>query len=135
MTSARKFEELHVWQKARALAKLVYRFTSKPTFNRDVRLRYQMRDCSVSIMANIAEGYSRKSDRDFRRFLLISKGSGSELKSHSFVALDQSYFTQNEFDNLFAETDFVTSMLANLVHYLSRSINGRGQRTEDKGRA
>ena len=134
MKSAQRFEELEVWQKARELAKLVYRLTSKPEFNRDIRLRYQMRDCSVSIMANIAEGYSRKTDREFRRFLLISKGSSSELQSHSYVALDQGYFLKTEFQELYAETTRISSMIRNFERYLTKSINLSGPRTPDPGR-
>jgi four helix bundle protein len=89
MNSAKRFEDLEVWKEARELTKLVYEITGNGKFKSDLRLRNQMRDAGVSIIANVAEGFSRRSDKEFRRFLLISKGSGSELQSHGYVSLDQ----------------------------------------------
>jgi four helix bundle protein len=59
-----RFEDLDVWQKARELAKVVYRLTADQQFSRDFGLRDQMRRAAVSIMANIAEGFARKGSRE-----------------------------------------------------------------------
>jgi len=68
-----RFEELEVWQKARELAHVVYQLTAHGQFSRDYGLRDQMRRAGVSIMANIVEGFSRKSNKEFSQFLFIAK--------------------------------------------------------------
>ncbi len=113
-----RFEDLDVWQRARELTKLVYKITKFDTFNQDQRLRNQIRDSCVSIMANIAEGFSRNSDKEFRQFLFVAKGSAAEV--HSYVSLDQHYVAETDFRNLYEETDHVSRMLSNLIQYLAR---------------
>jgi four helix bundle protein len=120
MNTVMRFEDLEVWQKARELTKFIYQITKGEEFNRDIRLKYQMRDASVSIMSNIAEGFSRKSDKEFSHFLFISKGSSSELLSHSYVSMDQSYFSEVQFRQLYEKLDHVSRMLSNLIKYLDK---------------
>ena len=52
-------------------------------------------------MANIAEGFSRKSRKEFIQFLFISKGSVAEIQSHLYVALDMSYISQENFEEIY----------------------------------
>jgi four helix bundle protein len=63
MAAFRKFEDILVWQKARQSTRLVYQETLDGEFARDFELRGQIRRASISIMANIAEGFGRKSQR------------------------------------------------------------------------
>ena len=86
-----QFEEIEAWQKARELARVVYQSTKDGQISRDYGLRDQMRRAGVSIMANIAEGFSRRSNKEFCQFLFIAKSSAAELQSHAYVALDQAY--------------------------------------------
>ena len=122
MRTIRRFEELKVWKKARELAALVYTLTRSENFREDMNLSNQMRDCCVSVMANVAEGFSRNSDKEFRRFLFIAKGSGAELQSHSYVALDQKYLNLKDFEKLYENADHTCRMLSNLIKYLSKPI-------------
>lgn len=126
MRAARRFEELEVWQEARELTKLVYRVTRENKFLQDQRLRNQMRDASVSIMSNLAEGFSRRSDKEFRRFIYISKASGSELESHAYVSLDQEYISGEMFRLLYGKTESILRRLSQLAQYLSVSISKQG---------
>ena len=121
MTTIRRFEDLEVWKKARELTKLVYQLTEAPQFNRDLRLRNQMRDAVVSILSNISEGFSRHTDKEFIQFLYVSRGAAAELQSQSYVALDQKYFTEVAFDRIYEETDHTSRMLTNLIKYLRTS--------------
>ncbi len=82
MPTFRRFEDIQAWQKAREITKFVYSLTKKGEFARDYGLRDQIRRSSVSIMANIAEGFSRRSDKDFANFLNISRSSVAEVQSH-----------------------------------------------------
>ncbi len=113
-----RFEELEVWQKARELAHVVYQLTAHGQFSRDYGLRDQMRRAGVSIMANIAEGFSRKSNKEFNQFLFIAKSSAAELQSHAYVALDQAYIGKNDFDKLYDGLDHTSRMISNLIKHL-----------------
>ena len=88
MASIRTFAELDTWKTARELTKLVYLATKTTEFAKDFGLRDQIRRASVSIMANIAEGFGRSGSGEFIQFLAIAKGSACEVDSHVYVALD-----------------------------------------------
>ena len=122
-----RFEDLDVWQKARELTRLIYGFTANGKFSRDYGLRDQMRRASVSIMANIAEGFSRKSDREFSQFLYIAKSSASELQSHAYVAMDQKYISDSEFNHLYDGVDHASRMISNLIKHLTARSTQRTQ--------
>ena len=83
-----RFEDLDCWQQARELTRVTYALTRNSKFSKDYGLRDQMRRASVSIMANVAEGFSRKGDKEFGQFLFVAKSSAAELQSHVYVALD-----------------------------------------------
>ena len=120
MSTIRRFEDLEIWKKARELTSFVYSATRTVEFYRDRELRGQMRESSVSMMSNIAEGFCRNSDKEFIRFLFIAKSSGAELQSHSYVALDQKYITKQTFDILYESIDHVCRMASNLIKHLSQ---------------
>ena len=117
-----RFEDIKAWQEARALAKMVYEVvkTDKP-FSCDFRFRDQIQSATVSIMSNIAEGFSRRSDKEFIQFLFISKASAAEVQSQLYVALDQSYISQKKFTELYAKTDEVAKLISGLISYLLHS--------------
>jgi four helix bundle protein len=121
-----RFEDLEAWQKAREFARLVYRHTVNPRFARDYGLRDQMRRAAVSIMANIAEGFSRRSNKEFCQFLFIAKSSAAELQSHAYVALDQAYMEKADFEKLYDRLDHTSRMISNLIKHLSRTNLQRG---------
>ena len=81
MNTFKRFEEMEVWQKSRELIKLIYSLTLKKEFARDFSLRDQIRRAAVSVLSNIAAGYERESKKEFLRFLLIAKGSVSDVRS------------------------------------------------------
>ena len=89
MSSAKRFEDLVAWQKARLLANDVYRITREGPLARDFGLRDQMQRAAVSIASNIAEGFERDTIPDFIHFLFIAKGSAGELRTQLYLALDQ----------------------------------------------
>jgi len=83
MAFAERFEELEIWQKARRLHKLSYRSLEAC---RDWSFRDQFRRASLSVMNNIAEGFERRTTKDFSRFLDIAKGSSGEVRSMTYAA-------------------------------------------------
>jgi|SRR5579864_4154096 len=82
------FRDLKVWEKAHQLTLAIYRLTA--TFPREERfgLTSQVRRCSASIGANIAEGCGKRGNAEFQRFLQIASGSASELDYHLLLSHD-----------------------------------------------
>jgi len=98
MSKIHRFEDIEAWQLARELTVEVYRLTLKEDFNRDYGMKDQIRRASVSIMNNIAEGFERGSNKDFAKFLFISRGSAGEVLSLLYVAKDLGYISEQEFE-------------------------------------
>ena len=72
MATFKRFEDIKAWQKARKVTTTIYNVTGTGQFAQDFGLRNQIQRASVSIMANIAEGYGRHSDKEFANFLSIA---------------------------------------------------------------
>jgi four helix bundle protein len=121
MSKIDRFEDIHAWQQARCLCQKIYTTTTNKNFNRDFGLIDQARRASVSVMANIAEGFGRKTDKDFANFLYMSKGSAMEVISHLHVAQDQDYITKDTFNTLRNDYEQIIGKLTKLIHYLQKS--------------
>jgi four helix bundle protein len=121
MATFKRFEEIQAWQKARLATREVYELTAANSFARDYGLRDQIRRASVSIMANIAEGFGRHSDKEFANFLNMAHGSIAEVRSHLYVALDLHYLDQNRFDYLYKLLDEISRMTLALAQRLRDS--------------
>jgi four helix bundle protein len=108
-----------VWQKAIDFADLVY--SSKRTFPADERfgLTNQMRRAAVSISSNIAEGTSRMSQTDFKRFVEIATGSVFEVISQAFIGHRRGFLTRETFSSLYSAAEEVGRMLSGLRKSLS----------------
>lgn len=118
MASFKRFEDIQAWEKARVVSREIYIISSNGSFGRDFDLRSQIRRSAVSIMANIAEGQGRRTDKDFANFLNISLGSIAETKSHLYIAYDLGYLNQEVFDSLYAKLDEVGKMVFSLCSHL-----------------
>lgn len=114
----KSFEEIEAWQQARELTKLVYAASGRGTFERDFGLRDQVRRASVSIMSNIAEGHGRGGNKEFIQFLSVARGSACEVNAQLYVALDQGYLTQEEFERLREQVVRTGSVVSGLIRYL-----------------
>lgn len=115
MAAFSRFEDINVWQKSRKLVGKIYEVTTYGQFAKDYDLRSQIRRSSVSIAANIAEGFGRRSDKAFVNFLNISKGSASETQSHLYIAHDLRYLNTADFDWLYGELDQCSRMMTALI--------------------
>lgn len=117
----RKFEDIEPWQKARLLSKKVYSSTKNEEFKKDYGLKDQVQRASVSIMANIAEGFDSSTDKSFAIFLNYAYRSATEVQPLLYVAFDQSYITNNNFDKLYALCQDVKNLIGGLIKYLNKS--------------
>jgi four helix bundle protein len=121
MATIRRFEDLEVWQEARGFVRLVYELAGRERFRRDVELVGQIKRSAVSVMTNIAEGFHRRSNKDFMKFLDYSRSSIAETLSHGYVALDQGYIEHSDMDKVRARADIVWKKVNNFISYLSKA--------------
>ena len=120
-----RFEEIEAWKAARTLTRDIYNNTRTPPFSKDFGLRDQIQRASVSIMANIAEGFDGRSTTEFIRFLSYAYRSATEVQSHLYVALDQKYLAESEFDKLYQQTEHTKKLINGFIRYLKNSERKR----------
>lgn len=121
MAAITSFEDIEAWRQARELTKVVYAITSSGNFARDFGLKDQIRRASVSIMSNIAEGFERGGDKEFRQFLAFAKGSAGEVRAQLYVALDAGFLDRENFDQLYKMTSDVGRLISGFMRYLNAS--------------
>ena len=122
----KRFEDIDAWKEARKLVNSVYEAINHSfRFNRDFRLTNQIQGSAVSVMSNIAEGFSRRSNKEFIQFLFISKSSAAEVQSQLYVALDQKYITQETFEQVYALAEKVSKLNSGFIKYLKTAVNKR----------
>jgi four helix bundle protein len=116
MKAARQsFRDLKVWQKSMELTVAVYRLTHGFPREEMFGLTSQLRRSAVSIPGNIAEGHGRMSPREFKRFLLIARGSNSELQTQLEVAALLKFANGQQLDNAKGLSNEVENMLFALL--------------------
>ena len=115
-----RFEDIESWQLGRKLTKLVYGTVKGKRFSKDYGLKDQVCRASVSIMANVAEGFDAGSRAEFARFLAYAQRSCSELQSEFYVALDQEYVSQEEFDEIYSMAGKARSKIGGFIKYLKQ---------------
>lgn len=101
-------------------------------FQNDYRLRDQSIGAAVSSMGNISEGFVRRSNKEFIQFLFISVSSAAELQSHIYVALDQSYISQELFEKIYTQTDKTSRLISGLITYLRNNDKVYKQNKREK---
>jgi len=118
-----RFEEIKAWQEARALVKMVYQATKdRKSFGSDYKFKEQITSAAVSVMSNIAEGFSRRTKKEFVQFLFVSKGSCAEVQSQLYAALDQGYISEDRFKELHTKAEEVAKILSGFVTYLLKEL-------------
>jgi four helix bundle protein len=110
-----KFEEIISWQKAKELNLIIY---SQFKDCKDFSFRDQIQRASVSIMNNIAEGFERNGNKEFRNFLYISKGSCAEVRSMLYLAFDLNYLDKGQFAKTYGLTLDISNLLSGLIKTL-----------------
>jgi four helix bundle protein len=110
-----QFEEIIAWQKAKMMTLKLYSLFKD---SRDFGFRDQICRASVSVMNNIAEGFERKSDSEFKHFLFIAKGSCGEVRSMLYLAVDLDYINKEEYLYLLDLSNEVSKMISGLIKTL-----------------
>lgn len=107
------FKDILAWQKAQDLTVVIYREFSTC---RDFSFKDQIQRASLSIMNNIAEGYAKHSNKSFRNYLLIAKGSAAEVESMLLVAPSLGLITEDNQRLLLEKTNEVSRLLVGFIH-------------------
>jgi len=118
MATFTRFEDIVAWQKAKRAAHGVYEVTSAGRFAGDYALPDQIRRACLSVMANIAEGHGRRSNKEFATFLNFAHGSVAETQSHLHIARELGYVSDQDFTALYGELDEVCRMIMKLSQHL-----------------
>ncbi len=123
---AERFEDLRVWQTARFLTNQVYALSGKEEFGNDWALKDQIRRATVSIMSNNAEGFESRTRPQFIDFLGTAKASAGEVRSQLYVAYDQGYLDDEDFEAVSDQADKASRQLYHLIQHLEKN-NGSGR--------
>lgn len=112
---AKRFEELIAWEKAKDLTVNIYSCFRE---RKDYGFKDQIQRATVSIMNNIAEGFERKSNKEFSYFLSIAKGSSGEVRSMLYLAKELNYIDEEVFTKLYNISIETSKLLSGLIKSL-----------------
>lgn len=118
-----KFEDSEVWQMGRELVKEVYSQTRVGEFAKDFGLKDQIQRAAVSISSNVAEGYARRGNKEFVKFLWIAKGSAAEVQSQLYHARDLGYIDAAAFEKMYNSANLIQVKLYHLIQSLTPTID------------
>jgi len=112
------FERLEVWKKTREFVKKVYNITAKYPPDEKFGLAQHTRTSIVSVLSNIAEGGSRLSKTESKRFIEIAIGSLYETVAQLYVAVDNDYLSKKLSEEIYSESETIAKMLSGLASSL-----------------
>jgi len=120
MATINRFEDLEIWKEARRLSKEIHVISIETELKNDFRFKDQIKASSGSIMDNIAEGFERNGNLEFRQFLSIAKGSAGEARSQLYRVLDCGYIKEEKFEILKADFENLSGKINNFISYLNK---------------
>ena len=121
MATINRFEDLEIWQISRQLSKEICEIADREIFRNDFRLKSQIKGASGSVMDNIAEGFEREGNQEFKQALAISKGSSGEVRSQLYRAFDNQYINEEEFNHLKSSYEVLSIKIKNFIEYLKKN--------------
>jgi len=119
LSKIEKFEDLICWQKSRLLVREIYGISSFYLFNKDYALKDQIRRSVLSVMLNIAEGFGRRSHKEFKHYLFIAHGSIAETQSCLYVAFDLKYIQEDTFKSMYEKSTEISKIISGLIKSLN----------------
>lgn len=122
MSTIKSFEELTIWQEARELTNKIYILSKKFPKEELYGLTSQIRKATVSIMSNIAEGFNRRSTKEFINFLIIARASLYEVQNDLYIALDLNYINNDDFQISYNYAQKIAMSINKLITYLKSQL-------------
>jgi len=121
MATIRRFEDIHAWQSARELARIVYGLTRHGALSKDFGMRDQIQRAAVSVGSNIAEGFARSGNKEFLNFLWIAHGSVAEVQSQLYTILDAGYISDADFNSVYDCAKQCSILIYKLIDALKKA--------------
>ena len=136
MATVKQFEDLGVWQDARALVKDIYATSKQRDFYRDIGLREQIRRAATSTMSNIAEGFERGTTNELLAFLYIARGSAGEVRSMMRVLETWNIFGnyRSQISNFTTQCEKISRQLYGWIESLKNSDIPGQRRLDEKAK-
>ena len=132
MATIKRFEDLEIWKMAKVQTEEFIKMVYSTGLLNDYSLRNQMNASSGSVMDNIAEGFERAGNKDFKQFLIIAKGSNGEFRSQLYRCLDRKYLTRDQFDKLYRSNNLISAKILSLINYLQKTqLLGESRKTKE----
>lgn len=120
MATINRFEDLDIWNEARRLAKEIHIISVETGLKSDFKFKEQIKSSSGSVMDNIAEGFERDGNIEFRQFLSIAKGSAGETRSQLYRVFDFDYIDEQKFELLKKDYENLSGKIKNFITYLNK---------------
>jgi four helix bundle protein len=120
MATINRFEDLEIWQEARRLAKEIHIISIETGLKLDFKFKEQVKSSSGYVMDNIAEGFERDGNMEFRQFLSIAKGSAGETRSQLYRVFDFEYIDEQKFELLKKDYENLSGKIKNFITYLNK---------------
>lgn len=110
-----RFEDIEAWKNAKEQTLQLYAALKD---NNDFAFKNQILRASVSVMNNIAEGFERRTNKEFTHFLYMAKGSSGEVRSMLYIAKELNYLTEEKYKSILELSMVISRMLANFIKKL-----------------
>ncbi len=120
MATIKNFEDLEIWKEARELAKEIIKISKTTDLKLDYKLKEQVKAASGSVMDNIAEGFERDGNLEFRQFLSIAKGSVGEVRSQLYRIYDSEYIEEEHLLRLKNDCEKLSKKISSFISYLNK---------------
>jgi four helix bundle protein len=111
----KSFKGLRVWQLGIEIVKEIYRLTENFPKKEVYRLTSEIRRSVISIPSNIAEGFRRYHNKEYRQFLFVALGSCAELETQIIIAKELSYINEDDKVKVLEKSDHLSRMISNLI--------------------